>query len=80
MSKLNKLKDKLRYAQHNYTWNDLTTLLTAIGFEKLEGDGSRVIFIKDKIRLQLHKPHPQKELKYYAVKQVRTTLHKENLL
>lgn len=80
MSKLDKLKDKLRHAQHNYIWHDLMTLLTTIGFEKLEGDGSRVIFIKDEIRLQLHKPHPQKELKYYAVKQVRTTLQKENLL
>ena len=56
------------------------TLLIATGFEKLECEGSRVIFIKDEIRLQLHKPHPQKELKHYTVKQVRTTLQKENLL
>jgi hypothetical protein len=40
----------------------------------LQGDGSRVRFDLRGISLNIHSPHPQKELKRYQVKAVRDFL------
>ncbi len=80
MSKAEKLLAKLNNAQHGYAWTDLVKLLTALGFVQIEGAGSRVKFIQGEIVISLHKPHPQKEVKLYAVKQVREVLKAEGLL
>ncbi|MCU7904956.1 MAG: type II toxin-antitoxin system HicA family toxin [Candidatus Thiodiazotropha sp. (ex Epidulcina cf. delphinae)] len=55
-------------------------LLKALGFRQLEGAGSRVRFVKGDLQIRLHKPHPQRELKAYAVRQVREVLESEGLL
>lgn len=60
----------------NLTWNDLITLMSALDFEQLEGDGSRVKFYhkaKD-IMINLHKPHPDNRLKIYLIKQIQDKL------
>ena len=80
MSKTDKLINKLHSARNTYTWTDLVALLTALGFEQLEGAGSRVRFVNGDVQIRLHKPHPQKELKAYAVRQVREILLAEGLL
>lgn len=56
--------------------DELETLLVHLGFEKLEGDGSRVKFIhKEKeFVVFIHKPHPSNILKTYIIKQVQETL------
>lgn len=80
MSKVEKLIIKLKAAKHGYNWADLVALLLALGFEQQEGEGSRVKFIKHGLVINLHKPHPKKEIKFYAVKQVRELLRSEGYL
>jgi hypothetical protein len=80
MSKAEKLKAKLRRAETRFKWTELVALLAHPGFEQIEGDGSRVAFHSDTLVIRLHKPHPQKELKAYAVRQVREILQSEGLI
>ena len=80
MSKALKLLAKFKSAKGTFKWNELTVLLSQLGFEKVEAEGSRVTFTNGVIVIKLHKPHPQKELKAYAVKQVRNMLKNEGLL
>lgn len=78
MSKKDKLLTKFMEIppKKNLTWNDLVTLMLALGFEQIEGDGSRVKFFhKNKdIMINLHKPHPDNTLKTYVVKQIQDKL------
>ncbi len=46
-------------------------LLKALGCKVVEGDGSRVRFVKDQAVLSMHRPHPGKEAKPYQVRDVR---------
>jgi hypothetical protein len=41
-----------------------------LGVERSEGRGSRVRFGFNGINLFIHKPHPEKELKRYQVKDI----------
>ncbi len=55
-------------------WRDVVSLLLALGAEQVEGDGSRVrFFLKDQ-PLALHRPHPGREMKRYAVRELRDFL------
>jgi hypothetical protein len=38
------------------------------------------MFTNGEITIHLHKPHPQKKVKAYAVKQVKTLLEQEGLI
>lgn len=75
-------KDKLlkKYlqvpAKKDLTFNELETFLLAMGYVKIEGDGSVVKFYnKDKESLiNLHKPHPGNILKVYLIKQIQIKL------
>lgn len=78
MSKKDKLWAKFMEVppKKNLTWNELSALMLALGFEALQGDGSRVKFYhkaKD-IMINLHKPHPDNLLKTYLVKQIQDKL------
>lgn len=55
-------------------WNEIKSLLTACGAEIREGKGSRVRIVLNNRILNLHSPHPQKEMKKYAVGLVRDFL------
>ena len=63
MSKKQKLIAKLLDANKAYKWSDLVALLSVLGFELIEGSGSRVKFDNGdpSQMINLHKPHPQKE-------------------
>ena len=67
MSKKDKLLKKFLEIpiKKDLTFNDLETLLLSLEFIKLEGSGSAVKFFnKEKdILINLHKPHPDNELK-----------------
>jgi hypothetical protein len=60
--------------RRNVDWSDVVSLVKALGGEVLQGDGSRVRFDLRGISLNIHSPHPQKELKRYQVKAVRDFL------
>jgi hypothetical protein len=55
-------------------WNEIESLLKAVGCTMEEREGSRVIFDKDGKVLHAHRPHPQKEVLSYVVKEVRAYL------
>lgn len=75
MGKKEKLIDRLKRLPKDFTYAEAVTLLSTLGFtEDNKGgtSGSRVQFRKEGIEqtLMMHKPHPQKELKPYVVKQL----------
>ncbi|HAS6145014.1 TPA: addiction module toxin, HicA family [Vibrio vulnificus] len=72
MGKQEKLKTRLLTRPKDFTWSELESLLSNLGFDLLKGKGSRrKFFHKDKnILINLHEPHPEKILKRYMVDQV----------
>jgi HicA toxin of bacterial toxin-antitoxin, len=60
--------------RRNILWNDVVSLVLALDGQVLQGDGSRVRFDLNEVSLNIHSPHPQKELKRYQVKAVREFL------
>ena len=65
--------------RRNISWDDVVTLIKAIGGTVTQGDGSRVRFDFNNISLNIHSPHPQKELKRYQVKAIREFLIKAGI-
>jgi len=64
----------------NIIWNDIETLLLALGAEIVEGDGSRFRVALNGIRSVFHRPHPQKEADKGAVKDMRRFLSEAGIL
>ena len=83
MGKKEKLIKRLKSMPKDFTFAEMEALLLALGFirfDKGKTSGSRVKFMKGTICILLHKPHPQKELLEYQVKQIIQTLTKEDLI
>jgi len=47
--------------QSNVKWSDIEKLLTALGAEISEGNGSRVRIALNDVKAVFHRPHPKKE-------------------
>ena len=60
--------------RRNIIWDDVVSLVEALGGSITQGNGSRVRFSLNDIALNIHSPHPQKELKRYQIKAIRTFL------
>jgi hypothetical protein len=69
---LSRLKDKP--TRPDITWDEVQPFFKAIGAQVREGEGSRVQVILNTRVLRLHKPHPRKDLKKYAVEAIRDFL------
>ncbi len=83
MGKLEKMIERLKSNPKDYTFDEMQSLLLALGFErsnKGKTSGSRVKFFKDGIFIILHKPHPRKELLAYQIKQIVEILSEEGLI
>lgn len=83
MGKLEKMIERLKSNPKDFTFEEMQTLLLALGFElsnKGKTSGSRVKFFKDGVFIILHKPHPRKELLSYQIKQIIETLSEEGLI
>lgn len=84
MGKKEKLIQKLKLSQSSFSYDEAVTLLSAIGYElsnKGKTSGSRVVFKCDgHASIYLHKPHPQKELKSYQIRQIKEVLEQEGLI
>ncbi|NJL11228.1 MAG: type II toxin-antitoxin system HicA family toxin [Calothrix sp. SM1_7_51] len=55
-------------------WDDVETLMQALGAEISQGGGSRVRFAFNDVKATFHKPHPEPELKKYSVKKIKQFL------
>jgi hypothetical protein len=55
-------------------WEELESLMRALGTQQHECAGSRGRFVLDGSILNLHRPHPKPELRKYAVEDVRDFL------
>lgn len=58
----------------NISWNDIESMLIALGAEVSEGAGSRVKVALNEIKAVFHRPHPEKETDKGAIKSVRRFL------
>lgn len=52
----------------------IEALLTSVGCTVIEGDGSRVRFVKGEAIATFHRPHPEKEAKPYQVRDAKAFL------
>lgn len=83
MGNREKMLAKLYGDGKSFTFRDAVTLFTSMGYElsdKGKTSGSRVIFTHEHhAPVILHRPHPQKELKDYVVRQLRAYIEQEGL-
>ncbi|MBQ8429074.1 MAG: type II toxin-antitoxin system HicA family toxin [Clostridia bacterium] len=73
MGKNEKAVERLKARPADYTFKEAKNLLIKLGFteyNKGKTSGSRVAFIKGEVKILLHKPHPEKEMKKYAINQL----------
>ena len=79
-----KLIEQLKSRPKTFTFHDAEVLLDYLEFTKSnkgKTSGSRVMFTSEEHgSILLHKPHPQKELKAYQVRQLRDLLEQEGLI
>lgn len=84
MSRKQKLIAKLKSKPKDFTWNELVTLLKALGYRELRRGstgGSRRRFAHETAAMiSLHRPHPRPELKAYQLDLVLETLVQEELI
>ena len=84
MNKKEKLIQKLKVQSKSFSYEDAKVLLEYLDFlesNKGKTSGSRVIFESENHGcIMLHKPHPQKELKDYQIKQLIEYLEQEDLI
>lgn len=84
MSQKDKLIKKLKALPRDFTFDDAETLLKYLEYlrsNKGKTSGSRVLFYREGFPpILLHKPHPQKELKPYQVRQLLEMLEQEGLI
>ncbi len=75
---------KLKACPKDFTFAEAETLLKYLGYDvdnKGKTSGSRVSFsCPGRQSVMLHRPHPQKELPEYQVKQMIKILEKEKLI
>ena len=83
MSRKDKLLEKLLQKPKDFTFDEMVSLLSYLGYElKQGGTGSGVKFIKDGSNevIIFHRPHPNGTLKRYILDQVIEKLRKDGVL
>ena len=83
MSKKQKLIARLKSKPKDFNFDEMETLIMSLGFKKSnkgKTSGSRIVFKYGQIPLELHKPHPRKELKPYQINKVLKVLEREGLI
>lgn len=83
MSKKDKLIERLLKKPKDFTFDEMVSLLSYLGYElKQGGTGSGVKFIREGSNevINFHKPHPSGILKQYILNQVIEKLRKDGVL
>ena len=79
MSKKQKLIDRLKSRPRDFEYDEAESLLLSLGFKKSnkgKTSGSKVKFNSGDVPIDLHKPHPHKELKPYQINDLVDALEK----
>ena len=63
----------------NIDWNDVASLIRSVDGVIAQRDGSRVRILIGDRSLNIHAPHPQKELKPYQVRAIRNLLSEQGI-
>lgn len=81
MAAHDKLVERFKSQPKDFKWSELKKLLGKLGYEEVQGKGSRVKFIGEGLpRIILHSPHPNPNMKQYAIKQVYDLLTEAKLI
>jgi len=83
LSKKDKLLERLKSRQKDFTFDELITLLGNFGYYAANSGktgGSRIAFTNGDDYLRLHKPHPRNILKPYQIDHVITSLKERELI
>jgi len=83
MSQKSKLIKRLKSKPRDFTFDEAETLLFSLGMKKSnkgKTSGSRVEYTDGNIKIQMHKPHPQKELPLYRIVLLINELTEKGLL
>ena len=84
MSKKEKLRNRFKSKPLDFSWGELKSMLSGMGYELSTGGktgGSRIKFLHPaRPPIIMHKPHPTSVLKRYQVEQILGFLKKESLL
>lgn len=84
MSRKEKLIKRFRERPRDMTWEELTALLTYLGYQerkKGKTGGSRRRFVHESApSVNLHKPHPKNIVKIYVIRELIEFLEREELL
>ena len=85
MSQKEKLIKKIYRLPKDFTFDELKTLFSCLGFEvenKGKTSGSRIKFYNEKLQMQYlaHKPHPSSVMKEKALKDILNYLTKNQLI
>ena len=84
MSRKDKLIARLKVCPKDFTWDELVAVLGLLGYDEVsfgKTGGSRRRFVRaSSPTIMLHKPHPAKIVKLYALRDVIEVLKSEGLL
>ena len=84
MGQIEKLIYRLKSCPKDFSFDEAEKVLLFLGYrrsDKGKTSGSRVMFVSEHHPdILLHKPHPQKELKLYQIRQIVSLLEQEELI
>jgi len=63
----------------NIEWRKVEALLLALGAVRTERSGSAVSFVLNNVRVDFHRPHPNKEALRYRIKDARKFLEQAGI-
>ena len=78
-----KLIQRFKLLPSDFTWNEYSRLFGLLGFSlnnKGKTSGSRVILVKGNLKYIAHKPHPERFMKEYVMKQTLKFLENNKLI
>ena len=78
MSQSAKLLKRFPGKPKDFTWDEIVTLLSSLGYDVVPNDGSSRKFhnkLKDSV-ICMHEPHPKRVLKTYQIIEIPKTLKK----
>lgn len=85
MSKADKAIARLKTKPKDFSWSELTGLLSKLGYELMKtgttgGSRRKFVHTENKDIISLHEPHPQPILKAYQVKEILEHLKEKGLI